>query len=135
MQDDSGGIQLEEYGTIKLILQPIVENCIYHAMEFMDGDGEILVAARKEGEVILFMVKDNGCGMTEDIVDRIMAGEKVSKGKGGVGLQNVRERLYLVFGEAYGMTILSEPDEGTEVSIRIPIVSMEELAERGLDRA
>ena len=126
---------LEEYGTIKLILQPIVENCIYHAMEFMDGDGEILVAARKEGEVILFMVKDNGCGMTEDIVDRIMAGEKVSKGKGGVGLQNVRERLYLVFGEAYGMTILSEPDEGTEVSIRIPIVSMEELAERGLDRA
>lgn len=126
---------LEGYGTIKLILQPIVENCIYHAMEFMDGDGEIHVEARKEGEVILFTVKDNGCGMTEDVVDRIMAGERVSKGKGGVGLQNVRERLYLVFGEAYGMTIVSEPDEGTEVSIRIPVVSMEELAERGLDNA
>ena len=126
---------LEEYGTIKLILQPIVENCIYHAMEFMDGDGEIQIAVRKEGETIFFTVKDNGCGMTEDIVARIMAGERVSKGKGGVGLQNVQERLHLVFGGEYGMTISSEPDEGTEVSIRIPAVSLEELAERGLDGA
>lgn len=126
---------LEEYGTIKLILQPIVENCIYHAMEFMDGDGEIQIAVRKEGETIVFTVKDNGCGMTGDIVARIMAGERVSKGKGGVGLQNVQERLHLVFGGEYGMTISSEPDEGTEVSIRIPAVSLEELAERGLDGA
>ena len=126
---------LEQYGTIKLILQPIVENCIYHAMEFMDGDGEIQITAKKEGEEILFTVKDNGCGMTEDMVDRIMAGEKVSKGKGGVGLQNVQERLHLVFGKAYGMTIVSEPDEGTEVSVLIPAASMEELAERGLDKA
>lgn len=126
---------LEQFGTMKLILQPIVENCIYHAMEFMDGDGEIQITARKEGEEILFIVKDNGCGMTEDIVERIMKGEKVSKGKGGVGLQNVQERLQLVFGEFYGITITSEPDEGTEVLIRIPAVSVEELVERGLDKA
>ena len=127
--------EVEEYGTIKLILQPIVENCIYHAMEFMDGDGEINISVRKEADSILFVVEDNGCGMTEDIVDRIMAGERVSKGKGGVGLQNVQERLQLVFGEAYGMKIASEPDEGTKVSILIPAVPKEELAERGLDNA
>lgn len=126
---------LEQYGTMKLILQPIVENCIYHAMEFMDGDGEIQITTRKEGEEILFSVKDNGCGMTEDIVERIMKGERVSKGKGGVGLQNVHERLQLVFGAYYGMKIVSEPDEGTEVWIRIPAVSVKELEERGLDEA
>ncbi|MBR2063026.1 MAG: sensor histidine kinase, partial [Anaerotignum sp.] len=124
---------LGQYGTIKLILQPIVENCIYHAMEFMDGDGIIQISARKEEETILFTVSDNGCGMTEDIVEQIMAGKKVSKGKGGVGLQNVQERLQLVFGDGFGMMIHSEPDEGTEVSIRIPVVLWEELAERGLD--
>ncbi|MBR3992624.1 MAG: sensor histidine kinase, partial [Anaerotignum sp.] len=114
-------------------LQPIVENCIYHAMEFMDGDGVIQISARKEEETNLFTVSDNGCGMTEDIVEQIMAGKKVSKGKGGVGLQNVQERLQLVFGDGFGMMIHSEPDEGTEVSIRIPVVLWEELAERGLD--
>ena len=124
---------LGQYGTIKLILQPIVENCIYHAMEFMDGDGVIQVSARKEEEKILFTVRDNGCGMTEDIVEQIMAGKKVSKGKGGVGLQNVQERLQLVFGDGFGMMIRSEPDEGTEVNIRIPVVLWEELEERGLD--
>jgi two-component system sensor histidine kinase YesM len=124
---------LGQYGTIKLILQPIVENCIYHAMEFMDGDGIIQVSARKEEEKILFTVRDNGCGMTEDIVEQIMAGKKVSKGKGGVGLQNVQERLQLVFGDGFGMMIRSEPDEGTEVNIRIPVVLWEELEERGLD--
>ena len=124
---------LGQYGTIKLILQPIVENCIYHAMEFMDGDGVIQVSARKEEETILFTVRDNGCGMTEDVVEQIMAGKKVSKGKGGVGLQNVQERLQLVFGDGFGMMIRSEPDEGTEVNIRIPVVLWEELEERGLD--
>ena len=110
-----------------------MENCIYHAMEFMDGDGVIQISARKDEETILFTVRDNGCGMTEDIVEQIMAGKKVSKGKGGVGLQNVQERLQLVFGDGFGMMIRSEPDEGTEVNIRIPVVLWEELEERGLD--
>ena len=125
---------VERYGTIKLILQPIVENAIYHAMEFMDGDGEITITVRRDGRDLLFLVADNGCGMTEDIVSSILAGENVGKGKGGVGLQNVQERLHLVFGTEYGMTLSSEPDEGTEVTIRIPAIGWEELEKRGLDR-
>lgn len=123
----------ERYGTVKLILQPIVENCIYHAMEFMDGDGEISVSVQKDGTDILFTISDNGCGMTEDILERLLAGESVSKGKGGVGLQNVQERLQLVFGEKFQFSLFSEPDEGTTVCIRIPAILYEELAERGLD--
>ena len=99
----------------------------------MDGDGEIRITVKKEKEDIVFVVADNGCGMKEDIVERILAGESVSKGKGGVGLQNVQERLQLVFGEEYGLSLSSELDEGTEVCIRIPAVKREELAERGLE--
>lgn len=123
----------ERYGTVKLILQPIVENCIYHAMEFMDGDGEITISVKRDRADILFTVSDNGCGMTEDTLQRLLAGESVSKGKGGVGLQNVQERLRLVFGERFQFSLFSEPDEGTTVCIRIPAVLYEELSERGLD--
>ena len=123
---------VEQYATMKLILQPIVENCIYHAMEFMDGDGEIHISVKKEEKDIVFLVEDNGCGMTEDTVEKIMAGKSVSKGKGGVGLVNVQERLRLVFGEGYGMTVCSELDEGTQVWVRIPAMQIEELEARGL---
>lgn len=120
-------------GTIKLVLQPIVENAIYHAMEFMDGDGEIRISAKRDGGDLLFTVEDNGCGMPPETVEKILAGERVSRGKGGVGLQNVQERLRLVFGTEYGLSLSSEPDEGTQVRIRIPAVPYETLAQRGLD--
>lgn len=120
-------------GTIKLILQPIVENAIYHAMEFMDGDGRISISARRDGRDILFSVQDNGCGMPPETVEKILAGERVSCGKGGVGLQNVQERLRLVFGEEYGISLFSELDEGTTVTVCIPAIPYETLAQRGLD--
>ena len=124
---------VENCGTIKLILQPVVENAIYHAMEFMDGDGEIRISARRDGGDILIDIEDNGCGMPAETVEKILAGERVSRKKGGVGLQNVRERLRLVFGTEYGLSLASEPDEGTQVRIRIPAVPYETLAERRLD--
>lgn len=124
---------VKDCGTIKLVLQPIVENAIYHAMEFMDGDGEIRISAKRDGGDLLFTVEDNGCGMPPETVEKILAGERVSRGKGGVGLQNVQERLRLVFGTEYGLSLSSEPDEGTQVRIRIPAVPYETLAQRGLD--
>ena len=124
---------VENCGTIKLILQPVVENAIYHAMEFMDGDGEIHISVRRDGGDILIDIEDNGCGMPAETVEKILAGERVSRKKGGVGLQNVRERLRLVFGTEYGLSLASEPDEGTQVRIRIPAVPYETLAERRLD--
>lgn len=111
-----------ELPSLKLMLQPLVENAIYHGMEFMDGDGMITVKAwRKEDELYL-SVADNGLGMTEDKVEMILTGKSTSgNGRGsGIGVKNVNERIKLYFGEAYGLTIDSEPDEGTTVIIHLP---------------
>ncbi len=123
-----------DLGTIKLILQPIVENAIYHAMEFMDGDGVIDIRVLHKGADVFFEIEDNGSGMTEEKVEAILNGETSANSKGtGVGLQNVRERIGLVFGKPYGVYMESEPDEGTKVTLQIPAISYAALRDRGLD--
>lgn len=125
---------VEQLGTIKLILQPLVENAIYHAMEFMDGDGEIAIKVWKEGGRVKVLISDNGCGMTEAEVKRLLYGEPVVSKKGsGVGVRNVQDRIQLLFGEEYGLSIKSEPDEGTEVLITMPAVVYKDLVKRGLE--
>ncbi len=123
----------EHLGTVKLVLQPLVENAIYHAMEFMDDDGELVVGAKREGDILILWVKDNGCGMTQEKVEALLSGTLKQTGKGsGVGIRNVTERIQLLFGEKYGLYIYSEPDEGTTVEIHIPAISYEEMVLRGL---
>lgn len=134
----SYSIQMEEgageLGTIKLILQPLVENAVYHAMEFMDGDGEIEISVKRRDADVFFTIRDNGCGMTQTRVQELMGeGEVCSERGAGVGLRNVRERIRLVFGDEYGLSIASEPDEGTEITIRIPAITYPDLRERGID--
>lgn len=134
----SYSIQMEEgageLGTIKLILQPLVENAVYHAMEFMDGDGEIEITVKRRDADVFFTIRDNGCGMTQTRVQELMGeGEVCSERGAGVGLRNVRERIRLVFGDEYGLSIASEPDEGTEITIRIPAITYPDLRERGID--
>ena len=112
-----------ELPSLKLMLQPLVENAIYHGMEFMDGDGMIMVKAWREEDELYLSVADNGLGMTEDKVEMILTGKSSSgNGRGsGIGVKNVNERIKLYFGEAYGLTIDSEPDEGTKVTIHLPV--------------
>ena len=124
----SAGITAEEgvegLYTLKLIIQPILENAIYHGMAYADGDGEILIRAFREEQDVLIEVSDNGPGMPEELVQRLLspAGPAaVSGSKGsGIGFRNVHQRVQLAFGRAYGLTILSEPDSGTTVRIRLP---------------
>ena len=112
-----------ELPSLKLMLQPLVENAIYHGMEFMDGDGLITIKAWREENELYLSVADNGLGMTEDKVEMILTGKSSSgNGRGsGIGVKNVNERIKLYFGEAYGLTIDSEPDEGTKVTIHLPV--------------
>ena len=112
-----------ELPSLKLMLQPLVENAIYHGMEFMDGDGLIMVKAWREEDELYLSVADNGLGMTEDKVEMILTGKSSSgNGRGsGIGVKNVNERIKLYFGEAYGLSIDSEPDEGTKVTIHLPV--------------
>ena len=124
---------VESLYTIKLIVQPILENAIYHGMAYADGDGEISVRAFRDGEDVLIEVSDNGPGMPEEVVANLLnpngpAAAAGAKGS-GIGFRNVHQRIRLTFGADYGLTILSEPDDGTTVRIRLPALD-EEAARR-----
>ena len=122
---------VESLYTIKLIVQPVLENAIYHGMAYADGDGEITVRAFRDGGDVCIEVTDNGPGMPEEVVRGLLEGAGPNTGaKGsGIGFRNVHQRLRLTFGEPYGLTILSEPDDGTTVRIRLPALD-EEAARR-----
>lgn len=105
-----------EFGTVKLILQPIVENAIYHGVKYKQEVGHITIKGLSQEEDILFIIEDDGVGMTEEQLAQVMNKES----KSGVGMSNVDERIRLYFGEDYGIQIESEMDEGTRVTIRIP---------------
>lgn len=116
--------------SLKLMLQPLVENAIYHGMEFMDGDGEIEVKVRREGEDLWFIIRDNGLGMTTEQVESLLSEHPhvTSKRGSGIGVKNVNERIRLYFGEQYGLLIESEPDEGTVIRIHLPAVPYGDIA-------
>ncbi len=123
--------------TVKLILQPILENAIYYGVNAMGDEGEIIVRGRKAGNDILLTVKDNGLGMPQEKVERLLSDEEHEereyKHGSGVGLINVHKRITLRFGPQYGLTIESEPDEGTAVTIRIPAIPYTEKNRRALE--
>lgn len=121
-----------ELASLKLMLQPLVENAIYHGMEFMDGDGEILIKAWREGDDLYMSVGDNGLGMTQEQVENLFAAaEHVPSRRGsGIGVRNVNERIKLYFGKEYGLVIDSEPDEGTTVTAHLPAVAYEQVAQK-----
>lgn len=123
-----------ELASLKLMLQPLVENSIYHGMEFMDGDGEVEVRAYRDGEELYFEVLDNGLGMKESSVKSLLNGsqqvesQKDGSSKGsGIGVRNVNNRIKLYFGEEYGLNIESEPDEGTRIRIHLPAIPYSQI--------
>lgn len=121
--------------TVKLVLQPLLENAIYYGMEYMDGEGEILVRGYGKESDIYLEVKDNGLGMPEEEAAQLLkeGSQRKRKRGSGVGLMNVHNRLRLRFGSQYGLLISSFPDEGMMVRIHIPRVSYTEENQRMLE--
>lgn len=115
--------EIENAPTIKLIIQPIVENSIYHGIKPMIDEGEINITVMQEGHDILITVKDNGVGMRAETVASLLdrnAEHHHDKEGNGIGIINIDERLKLTYGPEYGVSISSEPDVGTIVVVRIP---------------
>lgn len=113
--------------TVKLIIQPLLENAIYYGVECMDGDGEIEVRGYRKEQDVYIEVRDNGLGMTEETVGALLKkNNRVRKKGSGVGLINVHTRIRLRFGETYGLEIESQPDEGTVVRIHLPFIRYSE---------
>lgn len=125
--------QIEEYSTIKLVIQPLLENALYHAMEPMSGEGELVIRAYKENEDIYIEVTDNGLGMTREKVDTLLQGDELpveGKKGSGIGLRNVDQRIKLYYGSTYGLEIESELDVGTTVRIHLPALKMDEVLQK-----
>lgn len=102
----------------KITIQPFIENAIYHGLDRMVDEGEIKIIAERRGKDIAIIVKDNGLGMTEEQCKTIL--QKDRSDSKGIGVKNVNDRLKIYFGEQYGITIESELDVGTTVTIKIP---------------
>ncbi|RCX14820.1 two-component system sensor histidine kinase YesM [Anaerobacterium chartisolvens] len=110
------------YKTIKLILQPIIENAIYHGINKLQEKGEITIRVYTKEKRIIFSVSDNGYGISPSALKDILDKEAQSEHSFGVGLKNVNERIKLCYGNEYGIEITSELDVGTTVNITIPLI-------------
>ena len=116
--------EIYDYCTVKLILQPILENAIYYGVGDMDeDDAKIIISGRRKEKDIYISVEDNGMGMRKECVQNILTdNQKVPKHGSGVGLINVHSRIQLMFGTEYGILVESEVDVGTKVTIHLPAV-------------
>jgi two-component system sensor histidine kinase YesM len=122
---------LESYGVIKLLLQPIVENYIMHGFSWEKDTNSITIKGSIDENDIIIVVSDNGNGIEEDKLEAIM--EELGKFEANtgesIGLKNVNDRIKLVYGLEYGLNINSTYGKGTDISIKIPAKSKNELKE------
>lgn len=111
---------IRDYLTIKVILQPIVENAIYHGIKMKRGPGLITITSEETENDLILKVEDNGNGMDEETLRTLLLPTSGTDNGKGVGVRNVNERLKLYFGIQYGLSYKSTLGEGTVVSIRFP---------------
>jgi len=127
-------IQMEEsfleMKTLKMILQPIVENAIYHGLEMKKGVGRLFIHGfESEHGYLQIDVEDNGVGMTDKQLSELRKGIRADESmdlfgteKQSIGLGNINKRLKLQFGSPYGLDIVSEAGIGTKVTVRLPVI-------------
>jgi two-component system, sensor histidine kinase YesM len=113
---------LYDKSVIKLLLQPIVENAIYHGLKKREKKGKIQVLGYKENNNMIFKVNDNGTGMSEKQV-RLMNGyiNDLNNHFEGIGLKNINKRIKLHYGSEYGITVISQPGIGTSIRAVLPL--------------
>lgn len=110
--------------TLKLLLQPVIENAVTHGLEMKTGQGRLIIQGMRTGDRVRFTIEDDGVGMDKRTVDQILRGEyhSIHHKNTGIGLENVRKRLLLYFKETSSFRVQSEPGEGTKVMIEIPVI-------------
>lgn len=107
----------------KMILQPFLENAVFHA--FPDGrKGTIQVVIRRSRQQLIIRIQDDGVGMQQQKADRLVERSMKKEYFSGIGIHNVDDRLKLLFGEQYGVRIESQPEEGTTIIITLPLNDM-----------
>ena len=104
----------------KLVLQPLVENAIYHGIKYKEGKGIVQIEGWLEQKELVLRISDDGIGMTEEQLAKIFEKRETDIRKNGVGVLNVHERIQLYYGKDYGLRFFSTLGEGTVVEVRIP---------------
>lgn len=134
-------IQLDQviykYQILKLTLQPVVENALYHGIKYKRAKGCIHIHGEKEGDIIRLTVRDDGVGMDEEELEQLrqQIEKPCQETEKGFGLANVNERIHMYFGPEYGMKIQSQKGKGTTVEIVIPAILEAPVEKTGNDTA
>ena len=134
-------IQLDQviykYQILKLTLQPVVENALYHGIKYKRAKGCIHIHGEKEGDIIRLTVRDDGVGMDEEELEQLrqQIEKPCQETEKGFGLANVNERIHMYFGPEYGMKIQSQKGKGTTVEIVIPALLEAPVEKTGNDTA
>ncbi|MDD6812718.1 MAG: histidine kinase [Lachnospiraceae bacterium] len=126
------GLNLQEYRILPLLLQPVVENAIVHGLEDMEPGGKIKLfvhtKSMEEESLLLIDVIDNGCGMTQEVLDKLRKDieiKDISRSK-SIGLYNINQRIKLNYGEQYRIHVYSELQNGTTVRLMFPLDKMKQ---------
>jgi len=107
---------------LKLTIQPVVENSIYHGLETKEGHGHIKITVQRESQFIAIIVKDDGNGISEENVEKIEKQLSGELSKASIGIMNVQSRIKLHYGEQFSLKITSQIGKGTEVKMLLPII-------------
>ena len=111
-----------EYSTLKLILQPLIENSIYHGIEYMVDEGFIKISISITDGKLLYEIYDNGLGISEEKLGQLLDYRIKDNAGSGVGVKNVHERIQLNYGGEFGLEIQSRIEEGTTIKIWLPLI-------------
>ncbi|QUI21647.1 histidine kinase [Vallitalea pronyensis] len=120
--------QLYPCKIIKMILQPIVENSIFHGLEPKKGHGHLQIKGKLDNDIVTFTISDNGIGMKEEELKKLIdymdsyyaSNDMYVENTGGLGVANINKRIKTFFGDAYGVWITSTKDIGTTVTVLLP---------------
>lgn len=118
--------EIEDYLSVKLILQPIVENAIIHGIDPLKSEGRLDIIGETKGRNIIFTIKDNGVGIDSSTLQQInhqlrFNSKELAKYENKIGLYNVQTRIQAHYGRSYGISVDSELNNGTTVTITIPM--------------
>lgn len=105
--------------TLKVVLQPLVENAVRHGLKEMRAGGEVTITGQLAADAVSVTVQDNGCGMDAEQMERLLAPDPSHS---GIGLRNVNSRIQMYFGPDYGLRVTSVKGEGTAITLTLPVL-------------
>lgn len=122
--------ELKNILVLKLILQPLVENALYHGLNYCKSGNQIRIFARENSSMLILTVEDNGIGMDDAKIRQLksMLEEKPEftelgqRREASIGIKNIHTRIQLYYGKPYGLHLDEQPEQGTRISIIVPIL-------------